>query len=232
MSLLPPPDPRRSLRLLGVVGLLLTAGCLGSAGTAVDDPEPVAQQVEARYDALDTYQTTIERTVSVGETTETARATVRFEKGESLRIARHTGPDAGTVTVVEDPSPATLLSADAAATAIDETEAPASYGAFAGRLVESHNVTYRGTAVVGDRTAVVLSLAPTANATASEPTHRRVWIDAERRVPLRIESTWERASGDVTETIRFTNTTVTDADDTDASPTAADAVRADGGVLA
>jgi len=223
MSLLQPPDSRRGLQVFGVVGLLLTAGCLGPAGTAVDDPEPVAQQVEVRYEALDTYQTTIERTVSFGETTETTRATVRFEKGESLRIAHHTGPDAGAVTVVEDPSPATLLSADAAATAIDATEAPASYGAFAGRLVASHNVTYRGTAVVGDRPAVVLSLEPAGNRTAGEPTQRRVWIDAERRVPIRIESTWERASGDVTETIRFTNTTMTNADATatDASATAA-----------
>ncbi|WP_134670639.1 sigma-E factor regulatory protein RseB domain-containing protein [Halorussus marinus] len=221
MSPLQPPDPRRSVSVLGVVGLLLTAGCLGPAGTAVDDPESVAQQVEARYDALDEYTTTIERTVSVGETTRTTRATVRFEKGESLRIAHQTGPDAGTVTVVEDPSPATLLSTDAAATATPGAETPASYGAFAGRLVESHNVTYRGTAVVGDRAAVVLSIDPT-NATTDRPAERRIWIDAERRVPLRIESTWERESGTVTETIRFTNTSVT----------AANATAAQGGVAA
>lgn len=207
-----PPDRRRSVGLLGVVGLLLTAGCLAPVGTSVDDPQSVAQQVEARYDALDEYQSTVERTVTAGDETATTRALVRFEKGESLRIVHRTGPDAGTVTVVDDPSPSTLLSTDAVASRTAGPETPASYGAFAGHLVASNNVTYGGTAVVNDRPAVVFSLAPPANETADRLTERRIWIDAERRVPLRIESTWTRDDRTVTEVITFTNTSLSAAD--------------------
>ena len=202
------PHRRWGVLLLGVVGLLLTAGCLGSVGTSVDDPRSVARQVDARYDALDEYRTTIERTVSVGDTTATTRATLRFVKGESLQIAYHTGPRAGTVTAVDDPTPSTLLSTDAARAETAVGETPASYGAVAANLVRTNNVTYSGTTVLDGRPAVVLSLEPAANETATNLVERRVWIDAERRVPLRVVSTWRGESGEITETLRFTNTSL------------------------
>lgn len=212
-----PPDHRWSLRLLSVVGLLLTAGCLASVGTPINDPQSVAQQVETRYDTLDEYQTTIERTVTVGDTTATTQAVVRFEKGESLQVAYHTGPEAGTVTVIDNPSPSNLLSTNVVAAETTAAETPASYGAFAGHLVQSNNVTYRGTTVLDDNPAVVLSLKPMENETSGQLTERRIWIDAERRVPLRIESTWEQNNQNVTETIRFTNTSLSIPNTTDAS---------------
>ncbi|WP_435175160.1 LolA family protein [Halorussus sp. AFM4] len=202
------PKRRRSVLLVGAVGLLLTAGCLGSVGTSVDDPRSVAQQVEARYDALDEYRTTIERTVSTGEATATTRATLRFVKGESLRIAYRTGPRAGTVTVVDDPTPSTLLTTDAARAETAVGETPASYGAVAANLVRTNNVTYTGTTVLDGRPAVVLTLEPNGNETATALVERRVWIDAERRVPLRVVSTWESERGEITETLRFTNTSL------------------------
>ncbi|NHN59480.1 MULTISPECIES: outer membrane lipoprotein-sorting protein [Halorussus] len=202
------PHRRRSALLVGAVGLLLTAGCLGSVGTSVDDPRSVARQVDARYDSLDEYRTTIERTVSVGDSTATTRATLRFVKDESLRIAYETGPRAGTVTVVDDPTPSTLLATDAAQAETAVGETPASYGAVAANLVRTNNVTYSGTTVLDGRAAVVLALEPTANETATNLVERRVWIDAERRVPLRVVSTWRGESGEITETLRFTNTSL------------------------
>lgn len=213
-----PPDRRWSVRLLGLIGLLLTAGCLAPVGTQINNPQSVAQQVETRYDALDEYQTTIERTVTVGDTAATTQAVVRFEKGESLQIAYRTGPNAGAVTVIDDPSPSNLLSTDAVAAQTAGAETPASYGAFAGHLVQSNNVTYRGTTVLNDHPAVVFSLEPTANEPAGQLTERRIWIDAERQVPLRIESTWVQDNRNVTETIRFTNTSLS-------VPNTADAAR-------
>ena len=212
-----PPSRRGSVALLGLVGLLLTAGCLGSVGTSVDDPRAVAQQVEARYDALDEYRTTIERTVVAGDTTATTRATVRFVKGESLRVAYHTGPRAGTVTVIDDPTPSRLLATGAAEAETAVAETPASYGAVAAHLVRTNNVTYLGTTLLDGRPAVVLSLEPTANETTGRLLERRVWVDAERLVPLRVESTWRGETGEVTETLRFTNTSLSAA-----SPTSAD----------
>lgn len=188
---------------LGVVGVVLvTAGCLGAPGTRVDDPSAVAEQVESRYDRLDGFRARMVQRVDVGTETRTARATIAFDKGDSLAIAYHTGPKAGTVTVVEDPS-AKLFAGEHA----EEPETSAVVGTVAADLVRENDVVFEGTARLDGRPTAVFSITPPPEAAESRPT-RRVWIDAERVVPLRIESTWTRDGRQVRETIRFENVTL------------------------
>lgn len=187
--------------LLGVVGLVfVTAGCLGAPGTEVDDPDAVAEQVESRYERLDGFQATMIQRVAVGDETETTRATVAFDKGDSLRIAYETGPKAGEVTVVENPS-AKLFSGERADA---DSEPAALYGTVAADLVRENEVVFEGTEQLDGRPTAVFSVTPPDDATTTQP-ERRVWVDAKQVVPRRIESTWTEDGQQVNETIRFEN---------------------------
>jgi outer membrane lipoprotein-sorting protein len=198
-----PPSWSRTRRrtVLGVVGLaVLTAGCLGAPGTEVDDPGAVADQVESRYEQLDGFEATMVQRVTVGNETRTTHATVAFEKDESLRIAHRTGPKAGEVTVIENPS-AKLFSGE---TTDAESEASARFGTVAADLVRENEVVFEGTERLDGQPAAVFSITPPDDTAATQP-ERRVWIDAERVVPLRIESNWTEDGQQVNETIRFRN---------------------------
>jgi outer membrane lipoprotein-sorting protein len=193
--------PRQRAVLAVAVGLLLAgAGCLGTADP-IEDPDAVAQQVESRHDALDGYRATVVRTVSTGESTVTTRATVTVENPDYRRVEYHTGPRAGEVSVTNataEPvfSPATR-----------GTGTPATYGALAARLVRGNDVEYLGRTEIRDHEAAVVSLIPAngTDGTSTTVTERRVWVDTERLVPLRVRTTWETADGPVTETIGYRN---------------------------
>src|SRR6056297_3483270 len=154
-------NPRR-LPLVGLVGLLfVTAGCLAPAGTEIDDSNAVADHVESRYEVLDGFQATMVRTVERGGHNNTTRATVAFDKGNYLRIAYRDGPNAGTVTVIDDPEPSRLFSDGAAATG--RADASEVYGALAADLVERNDVVYNGTTRVDGRRVAVYALTPATN---------------------------------------------------------------------
>ncbi len=187
--------------LAGVVGLVfVTAGCLGAPGTEVDDADAVAEQVESRYERLEGFQATMVQRVAVDNETETTRATVAFEKGESLRVAYETGPKAGEVTVVENPS-AKLFSGERADA---DAEPAALYGTVAADFVRDNDVVFEGTEQLDGRPTAVFSVTPPDDATTTRP-ERRIWVDVEQVVPRRIESTWTEGGQQVNETIRFEN---------------------------
>ncbi|WP_424017253.1 LolA family protein [Halorientalis pallida] len=201
----PPLRSRHRRALLGVVGLVfVTAGCLGAPGTEVDDPSAVADQVESRYERLDGFQATMIQRVTVENDTETARATVTFDKGDSLRIAYETGPKAGEVAVIENPS-AKLFAGDAET----DAEASARFGTVAADLVRENEVVFEGTERLDGRTTAVFSITPPEDAATTQP-ERRVWVDAKQVVPRRIESTWTDDGQRVNETIRFENVSLGD----------------------
>jgi outer membrane lipoprotein-sorting protein len=144
------------------------------------------------------------RTLETEDGTATARATVTFDKGDRLRIAYHTGPRAGDVTVIDDPSPARVLGGDAVGRS--ESDASAVYGSLAGDLVRENEVVFEGTERLRDRQTAVFSITPPTEGDGTETRpDRRVWIDAEHVVPLRIESNWTADGESVSETIRFEN---------------------------
>jgi outer membrane lipoprotein-sorting protein len=201
--------PRQRAVLLVAVGLLLVgAGCLGTTGRSVEDTETVAQQVESRHDALSGYRATVVRTVSTDVSSTTTLATVEVENPDYRRVEYHTGPRAGEVSVTN----ATAEPVFAPTTA--GTGTPATYGALAARLVRGNEVEYLGrTEVRGHETAVV-SLIPSNRTDGNEErttvAERRLWVDTERLVPLRVRTTWETPHGTLTETISYRNVTLRD----------------------
>jgi outer membrane lipoprotein-sorting protein len=192
--------------LVGLVGLLsVTAGCLAPAGTEIDDSDAVAEQVESRYETLDGFQATMVRTVESGGDRETTRATVTFDKGDYLRIAYHDGPNAGQTTVINDPSPSRLFAEGDVESS--RADAAAIYGALAADLVEQYDVVYDGTDTIDGQRVAVYTLTPSTNATGDQRrlTERRVSVDVDRMVPVRMRSNWTADGAEVTETIRFEN---------------------------
>ena len=197
---------RQRVLLLVAVGLLLVgAGCLGTSGRAVEDSEAVAQQVESRHDALSGYSATVIRTVSTDASSTTTRATVTVENPDYRRVEYHTGPRAGEVSVTN----ATAEPVFAPTTAGRST--PATYGALAARLVRGNDVEYLGRTEIRDREAAVHSLVPSngtdgdGDRARASVTERRLWVDTDRMVPLRVRTTWGTPHGSVTETISYRN---------------------------
>ena len=204
------------IRRVGLVGLLfVTAGCLAPTGTKVENSAAVAEQVESRYENVDGFQATMVRTLNRSTRSTVTRATVRFEKGESLRIAYQSGPRAGTVTVIDDPSPASVFGGTEAAATGAKADADAAevYGALAGELVRSNEVVYAGADTLDGHRVARFTMTPSANSSDGVAQHnlteRQVWIDTERGVPLKVQSTMRASGATVTETIRFRNVTLT-----------------------
>jgi outer membrane lipoprotein-sorting protein len=199
--------PRQRAVLLVAVGLLLVgAGCLGTTGRSVEDTETVAQQVESRHDALSGYRATVVRTVSTDVSSTTTLATVEVENPDYRRVEYHTGPRAGEVSVTN----ATAEPVFAPTTA--GTGTPATYGALAARLVRGNDVEYLGRTEVREHEAAVVSLVPSnrtdGDGARTTVTERRLWVDTERLVPLRVRTTWETPHGSLTETISYRNVTL------------------------
>ena len=158
------------------------------------------------------------------------RASLTVETDEYTRIEYQTGPRAGTVTTIDTSSARSgqpTLSTGARA-AMDG--AVPTYGALASELVATSNVTVERTTVLDGRQTAIVSFVPdntTDDRTTDVRVERHVWIDTERQIPFQIETTWSMADGEsVTETVRYTNVTVTEQSQT----TADGAGMAEGGV--
>jgi len=211
---------RRAISL-GFACLLLLAGCTAVQDGSITDPDAVGEHVQTRYDSIERYEATVTKTVSNAAQTSTVRADLTVETDDYTRIEYQTGPRAGTVTTIDTSGPASnrpTLSTGAR-TAMDG-QIP-SYGALASELVRTNNVTIDGTTVLDGRQTAIVSFVPE-NATDGQPAavtvERRIWVDTERQIPLKIETTWSTADGEsVTETVRYTNVSVTERSQTGAN---------------
>ena len=183
--------------------LTLTAGCIGglSADGSVD-AVAVGEAVEQRYDALDGYDATITRTVTV-DGTKTAEARAAVSVGDGERTVEYTaGPRAGETVEASADDP--VFGAGASS---DDSVTAAGYGALAEALVRTSDVSVeRVTRHDGQRTAVV-ELQPRENTTADVT--RTVWIDLERSIPLRVVTSWTTADGQqATTTVAYDDVTL------------------------
>jgi len=194
------------------IGLVVfLAGCIAVPSGSISNADSVGEQVQSRYDAIDRYEATVTKTVDTGDRTSSVHATVTVVKSDFTRIAYHSGPRAGTVS--ETRTSSTSKATPMLSTSIQppsERQLP-SYGALAAELVRTNNVTVDRTAVLGERRTVVVSVMPDSTETTEtdDRVERRLWIDAERLIPLRIETTWTQSDGQtVTETVRYSNVTL------------------------
>jgi outer membrane lipoprotein-sorting protein len=221
---------RRLALSAGFACLVLLAGCTAVPSGSVSDADSVGEHVQARYDSIDRYEATVTKTVRGPSQSSSVRATLTVDTDDAAQIEYHTGPRAGTTTTVDTSGPSAAPSLSAGVRTATDGRVP-SYGALASELVRTSNVTVERTTVLdGHRTAVV-SFAPerTENDSASAAdVERRVWVDTDRRIPLRIETTWMTDDGKtVTETVRYANVTLTEhGSQTTADETAARGARA------
>jgi len=203
---------RRSLFQALAIGLVVfLAGCIAVPSGSISNADSVGEQVQSRYDAIDRYEATVTKTVETGARTSSVDATVTVVKSEFTRVAYHSGPHAGTVRNTSTSGPSNV--GPMLSTSIQppsERQLP-SYGALAAELVRTNNVTVERTTDLGERRAVVVSVVPDSTETTSpdDRVERRLWIDSERLIPLRIETTWTQSDGQtVTETVRYSNVTL------------------------
>lgn len=195
--------PKRAAVASALVVTALTAGCIGglSAGGSVD-AAVVEERVEQRYAALDGYTASVTRTVEVGDRTSVSSASVTV-RDDRRTVAYTEGPRAGeTVDGAASDGPVFDAGLGAAAST------PADFGAVADALVNANNVTLdRVTTHDGHRTAVI-ELTPTGNGSAADTT-RTVWVDLDRRVPLRVATSWTTADGErATVTVDYDDVTL------------------------
>jgi outer membrane lipoprotein-sorting protein len=203
---------KRAVAVAALALTSLTAGCIGglSTGSALD-ADAVGERVEQRYAALDGYSATVTRTTSVGDarTETTAELTVRGDRREVTYTA---GPRAGeTVTSSADAGPVF-------AAGVSSPGSASTYGAVAESLVASSNVTVdRLTTTRGHRTAVVEFAAANASGVT-----RTVWVDLDRRVPLKVVTEWTTADGtNATVTVTFDDVTLAENDSSASAEVAA-----------
>ncbi|MFC3478697.1 hypothetical protein [Halobacterium litoreum] len=191
-----------------LVVVSLTAGCIGGLNGGAVDADAVGDRVEQRYAALDGYSATVTRTVEVGDRTTVQRAQVAVDRGDARRVTYRSGPRAGETAV----GPADAGPVFDAGVTGGQPATAAGYGALAEALVRTSDVSVeRVTTYDGHRTAVV-TFTPTANDSARDVT-RTVWVDLDRRVPLRVTTSWTTADGrEVDVTVAYDDVTLFDSE--------------------
>lgn len=196
---------RRLLAAAGLAATPVTAGCIGglSADSSLD-AAAVERRVEQRYAALDGYEATVTRTLEVGEERVESTAKVRVKRGETRTVAYTAGPQAGeTVVQSADRGPVfgTSLGADTGGTAAD-------FGSLAGSLVDAADVTVDRVTTHDSHRTAVLELTPSDADNDADRT-RTVWVDLDRRIPLRVVTSWTTADGeDATVTVEYDDVTL------------------------
>jgi outer membrane lipoprotein-sorting protein len=223
---------RQKALAVGLACLALLAGCTTVPGSTLTDADAVGDRVETRYDAIDRYEATVTKTVQTNRGTSSVRARVTVETDDFARVEYRTGPRAGTVTTTDlSSASATAATVSTGVRAATDGGVP-TYGALAAELVRSNDVTVERTTILDGRRTAVVSLVPAdgANATrhgadgtgaadvtetsdgtneSATSVERRVWVDTERLIPLRVETTWTGANGEaVTETVTYSDVTL------------------------
>lgn len=161
--------------------------------------------MEQRYAALEGYEATVSRTVEVGDESVESTAEVRVKRGETRTVTYTAGPRAGE-TIVEsaDNGPVfdASLGADSAGTAAD-------FGSLAASLVDAADVSVDRVTTHDGHRAAVLKLTPS-DAEETTETTRTVWVDLDRRIPLRVVTAWTTEDGeDATMTVEYDDVTLT-----------------------
>lgn len=209
---------KRTAAVSAIVVTALTAGCIG--GLQVEgsvDPGVVEQQVEQRYAALDGYSASITRTVEVGDATRVSRATVTVERGAHRKVTYTAGPRAGEA-VVESADAGPVFGA---ALGGSSPSTPAEFGALAGSLVRANDVTVERVTTHESRRTAVLELTPSSAEPGANVT-RTVWVDLDRRVPLRVVSSWTTADGEsATVTVEYDDVALHEANESTGAGVAA-----------
>lgn len=200
---------RRIALSVAIVVALLLAGCSAvPSGEVSASPAQIGEQVQSRYDSIDWYTATVERTVSTPDGERTASANVVVKTGEWMQVTYHRGPRAGTTTSVslsDRTAPQALYTMQQAGA---DRSHPPSLGAMATTVTRMHNVTLDRTTVVDGHVVAVLSIDPH-NASVDETHSQQLWVDTQRQIPVRYESTWTDENGQkTTETIRLSNVTI------------------------
>jgi outer membrane lipoprotein-sorting protein len=203
-----------------LVVLSLLAGCGALPSGSSLDAATVGDEVEQRYAALEGYSATVTRTVEVGDEQRTRAADVTVDVGDQRRVAYTEGPRAGTtVTTAADDGP--VFDAGAG---VGTTGTSAVYGALAERLVAASDVTVERVTELSDRRVAVLTFEPADDDTAASRADltRTVVVDLERRVPLRVETTWTTDAGEqASVTVTYDHITVFDSESAARSEVAA-----------
>lgn len=195
----------RHALLIGVAGLALLSGCTAYSSGTLADAEKVSDRVENRYEAIDGYTATVTRTVATSARTSTTRARITANTSTQARIEYLAGSRAGTTRTVDLSAETPALTFSSGLQSATDEPIP-SYGALAETLVRTNNVTVQGTEYIDGERTIVVSLTPTETGEQSVDVERQVWIETDRRVPLRVRTTWTTSNGrTVTETVQYSD---------------------------
>lgn len=206
---MPPPTDAKPLSLALIFGFLVAiAGCSAIPATDLSNSDAIGTQVQHRYDAIDQYSAAVERTLSTPTGQFTRRADIFVKTGDWMVIQYRDGPAAGTVSRVD-------LSGTSAPQAIVKmtgrmapNRQPPSLGSLTATLVATHNLSVQRTTMLDGHLTAVVHLEPRASNQSTQQS-QYLWIDLDRQIPLKYESTWTTASGQTArETIRLSNVSI------------------------
>lgn len=203
-----PPIIRQVALTLTVLVLLLGAGCSAVPQENLSTPAQLGEHVQSRYDSLEYYSATVERSVETPAERATLRAQIAVRTGEWMQIHYLNGPQAGTtehVSLEDRSAPQTMYSLQATP---GSRMHPPALGTMATAITRTHNLTLERTTVLDGHLTAVVAIDPIA-ANASTNRTQHLWVDTQRGIPLKYQSTWTTADGrQVTETIHLSNVTL------------------------
>ena len=206
--LMPRSRIHRRIALIGIVALLLVlAGCSATPSSGLSDADEIGENVQDRYDKIEKYSATVERTIITPDGEVTRTVDIHVKTGEEMVVQYRNGPMAGTIETVDlagTSAPQTVVSNNHGISESDQSPLET----MTRSLLETHNVSVERSTMYESRPTVVLSI-QTQNANNSSENNQYLWVDTERQVPLKYKSTWQTTHGEtVTEIIRLSNVSI------------------------
>lgn len=220
------PD-RGVLATLLVVALVVVSGAVVMLGTddAGEGPQnatAIQRTVDDRVSNVESYRATMVQRVSYGNTTQRFRLRVGYELGRYNLTYTEMPDDRHPVVVANE---TTQWYYDPAAEVVrrrprNQSRTTNLFARFTDSLFEDENITYEGTETLSGTETVRLSysqynqtislaLGGTQASQLTVPDSEygnattRIWVDAERRIPVRVRTTATYQGERITRTIRF-----------------------------
>lgn len=218
----------RPLVVLALGLAVLLAGCSGfqpgDGGLSPADlsAEEIGEQIQQKYEEIDTYTATVTTEMSMGNGSQTTTANVWVNQSSGEMRYEYVEPSsqAGTVVVSNgsttwhyDESANTVRKMDLGGLGdLGGAGAAMNYGRMVENVVENFDVSFDGTATVDDRETYVLSLTPKGNATGlAAMGNQTLWVDQGSWFPVKQRATASFADQSVEVTTTYTDLTL-DAD--------------------
>lgn len=205
----------RSIAAVAFALFVVLSGC-SAMPLSTDDvsAERIGERAQQKYGSIESFEGTVTTSITTPDRNRTTVAHVVARPNENQRRTEYVAPEPmngtvivsnGSVTWSYNESTDTVRRTNLSGVRTDTTGP--NYAQLFENVLDRYDVSYEGSASVGDRDTYVIELTPKNGSSTEIVTEWTLWIDKERWFPVRSEMTSRFDNETMTTTTEYTNLT-------------------------